>query len=183
MESLQLVMFARYRICPKILQHSIPMQFFFKVLCQIEGILKSRPLSPQSSDPNDLLPLTPGHFLIGKPVTSLPEPNLLNEKENYLSKYQRLQQLVQHFWQRWQREYIPELQLRLKWRQESSNLVQVNDLVIIKEDHLCPGQWRLGRVMQLHPEDDGVTRVVTIKCSGGVLKRSLSKVCKLPNYD
>ena len=41
---------------------------YFKTLhqkCQVVGILNSRPLSPVSSDCNDLEALSPSHFLIG----------------------------------------------------------------------------------------------------------------------
>ncbi|GFY36840.1 integrase catalytic domain-containing protein [Trichonephila clavipes] len=44
------------------------------LVTQIEAVLNSRPLSPLSSDPNDLNPLTLGHFLTNCAISSFPEP-------------------------------------------------------------------------------------------------------------
>ncbi|GJQ80629.1 hypothetical protein Trydic_g9215 [Trypoxylus dichotomus] len=158
---------------------SITFEELLTVLTQVEGILNSRPIFPMSSDPNDLNTLTPGHFLIGRPITFLPQPNLLGVKENTLSRYQRLQQMTQHFWTRWSREYISELQQKTKWK---SNLgsINVGDLVVIKDDHLLSSRWKLGRITEVQPGKDNVVRVVTIRTSSGQMKRSVTRVCPLP---
>ena len=45
------------------------------VLAQIEACLNGRPLVPASSPDDDAIEaLTPGHFLIGKPLCALPDP-------------------------------------------------------------------------------------------------------------
>lgn len=69
------------------------------VLCQIEACLNSRPLAPLSDDPNDCSALTPGHFLIFDSLLAAP-----TKPTNQLSvhdRWQLLQIIVQHFWQRW----------------------------------------------------------------------------------
>ncbi|XP_026467480.1 uncharacterized protein LOC113371047 [Ctenocephalides felis] len=153
---------------------------FYTVLTQIEAILNSRPISPLSSDPNDYDPLTPSHFLIGKSLTSTPDPSVLETLDNRLSRYQRLQKLVQHFWKRWHKEYVSELQARTKWQVQPSQPAEVGDMVVVREDNLPPLHWRLGRILDTHPGDDGLVRVVTIKTQNGVLKRAINRVCVLP---
>lgn len=151
------------------------------VLIQIEGVLNSRPLSPLSTDPQDPTPLTPAHFLMGKPLTTLPEPDHTLVMENRLSKYQHLQSMVQHFWKRWNVEYISELQSRLKWKKSYPGLLSVGSLVIIKEDNVPVCRWKTGRVLELYPGLDGVTRVVSVLCANGVVyKRAVTKLCVLP---
>lgn len=80
---------------------------------QLEAILNSRPLTPLSTDPNDLSPLTPGHFLIGRSLTSLPSPGLLDVTVNRLNRYQHIEQMRQHFWERWRQDNLNKIQQRI----------------------------------------------------------------------
>jgi len=84
------------------------------LLIQIEAILNSRLLTPISSDPSDLTPLTPGHFLIGSvTLTWYPEPSLEIIPTNHLLRWQHIEQMRQHFWQRWIQEYLHQWQQRM----------------------------------------------------------------------
>ncbi|EZA51010.1 hypothetical protein X777_10515, partial [Ooceraea biroi] len=107
------------------------------LLVQIEACLNSRPLSPLSSDPSDLQPLTPGHFIVGGPLTGLPETDLSELKINRLNRWEMIQRAVQDFWKRWADEYVANLQSRVKWKTEQKNL-KINDLVLLREDNLPP---------------------------------------------
>ncbi|XP_046406382.1 uncharacterized protein LOC124171284 [Ischnura elegans] len=149
------------------------------LLAQIEACINSRPITPMSNDPNDLMPLTPGHFLIGQPLTSMPEPDLIALQVNRLSRWQHVQQLFQAFWRRWSTEYLSSLQQRTKWTVKSENL-RVGTLVLLVEENQPPLQWRTGRVLELHPGGDGLCRVITVKTSTGVFKRAVNKLCILP---
>lgn len=150
------------------------------VLTQIEAVLNSRPLCPLTTDPTDLTPLTPAHFLVGRTLTSAPDPNVLHIPENRLNIYQRMQSIIQHFWKRWSNEYVPNLQVRCKWQSTYQNLLQPGAMVLLKEDNLPPLRWKLGRVTELHPGPDGVVRVISVQCTNGLFKRAVTKVCVLP---
>ncbi|XP_041980962.1 uncharacterized protein LOC121734418 [Aricia agestis] len=149
-------------------------------LCtQIEAVLNSRPLTPLSCNPNDFSPLTPGHFLIGRPLTSLPSPPTTPERK-IRTRYQLIENLREDFWKRWYHEYLSELQRKTKWRSPYRGL-QEGSMVVFKEDNLPPMKWRLGRVHRLYPGKDGVCRVADFTTYKGVERRALNKVCPLPD--
>lgn len=123
---------------------------------QIEAILNSRPLTPLSSDPNDLLPLTPGHFLIGTSLTRLPQADLRNISANRLNCWELAQQMRHHFWDRWHREYLNEQISRSKWKISTNQEdIKIGTLVVVKEDNLAPMNWKLGRITAVHPGPEG----------------------------
>ena len=76
-------------------------------------------------------------------------------------------------------EYLSQLQRRTKWNQEKIP-VKVGTLVTIKDYNLPPMQWKIGRVVNLYPGTDDIVRIVDVKISNGVYKRSVNKLCILP---
>lgn len=150
------------------------------VLVQIEGILNARPLTPLSSDPSDLTALTPSHFLIGRTITFLPTPQVKETTAVHtLSRYMRTQHMKTHFWNRFYKEYISELQKRQKWKRHGGQL-KLGELVLVKDDRLPPNRWLLGRVTRLYPGSDGVTRVADVLTTSGTQRRAYNRLCPLP---
>ncbi|GBM19986.1 hypothetical protein AVEN_77910-1 [Araneus ventricosus] len=79
---------------------------FVTVTTQIEGILNSRPFVPLTSDIEDLNALTPAHFLIGRPINSIVEPNLFKIPDCRLKIWQTLTKMIQIIWKRWSNDYL-----------------------------------------------------------------------------
>ncbi|GBM17688.1 hypothetical protein AVEN_168530-1 [Araneus ventricosus] len=146
---------------------------------QIEAILNSRPLTPLSADVDDLEVLTPAHFLIGRPITAIVEPSLIDFETNRLNVWQRITKSVQTIWKRWSLSYLNGLQQRKKWVVNNENL-KIGDMVLIREENLPPCKWLMGRVIALYPGQDNKVRVVDVKTSKGIYKRSINKLSVLP---
>lgn len=150
------------------------------VIAEIEAILNSRPISPMSDDPNDIRCLTPGHFLIGQPINSYTHPNLEDIRINRLSRWQIVERLRQHFWQRWRIEYLNNLQGRTKWKTSKGEPLKLGQLIMIQQPGLAPLQWLLGRVVNLNVSTDGKVRSAGLKTSNGTITRPLTRLAILP---
>lgn len=92
------------------------------LLSQIEACLNSRPLSVMHDEPNEPTPLTPGHFLIGEPLVTIPEVNYEYSNVGPLKRWQLTQRMLQHFWRRLSNEYLTNYMQRYKGPIESPNL-------------------------------------------------------------
>ncbi|XP_073984819.1 uncharacterized protein [Rhodnius prolixus] len=155
------------------------MECFLTIICQIEAILNSRPLTAVSSSPDDLQVLTPGHFLIMRPMTALPPDSSLTPRTALKSKWAMAQLTVGQFWKRWHKEYLLEQQAMLKWHSPSFPAA-VGQIVMIMDDNLPPLQWSIGRIVKLHHGRDDVARVAEVKTTSGLISRPVRKLCPLP---
>jgi hypothetical protein len=77
-------------------------------------------------------------------------------------------------------EKVSQLQTRPRGQQHQHPNLDVGALVVLVEDNLPPLQWRLGRVVHVHPGRDGVVRVVSVKTVSGTYKRAVKKLCIIP---
>ena len=158
---------------------SFDFEQFSTLLCKIEAILNSRPLTPMTEDPRDLDVLTPAHFLTGRSLIAKPERNFLPTNTNRIDKFNQLQQLQQKIWDRWYLEYLHTLQTRpVEFRQ--LNHFSLGDLVLIRDQNLPPLKWMKGRVIAMYPDKQGVVRNLLIKTPTGEKLRHVRYLCFLP---
>ena len=145
------------------------------VFTEAERIANSRPLTRNSSSPNDGEPLTPSHFLNIRPTINLP-PEMVDGSDKFSRKrWRQAQLLAKHYWKCWLREYIPSLQERQQWHKTQRNL-QTGELVLIADDNVPRHQWLIGRGTNVFPGSDGLVRSVEVRAKGSTYKRPITKI-------
>lgn len=164
----------KYHLKRVVGEQKLTYEEYITLLSQLEACLNSRPLCPLTEDPDDLDFLTPAHFL-----ASGPNLTIFETEHDLRTRWHLTQKIYQDIWDKWKTDYLSQLSTRTKWRQLQKDL-DLNDIVIIKDDNLPPGKWNLGRVVALHPGSDGHVRVVTLKTKNGLLKRPVVKLSLLP---
>ncbi|XP_018399903.1 PREDICTED: uncharacterized protein LOC108777488 [Cyphomyrmex costatus] len=148
------------------------------LLAQIEAVMNSRPLGPLTEDPDNLNVL-PGHFLMGCAPLTVSELCLELIKAVRLSRWQLIQKTFESFWSRWSQECLQRCYACYKWNRVTPSL-QVGAIVLVIDERYPPTKWPLGRIIAIHPGQNGHTRLVTVKTQTSVLKRPVVKLCPLP---
>ena len=147
------------------------------ITCQVEACLNSRPLIPLTCHNLDgITPLTAGHFLFLDAPNAYPTDPRLPEEPRLLKRWNQCQAVVQHFWDRWSREYLHTLQIRTKWQQIKPNL-KTGDIVMYKPKDIFACRWPLAKVVEVYPGTDGLVRAVLIQpATGEAKKRPVTKL-------
>lgn len=146
-------------------------------LTRVEATLNSRPLCP--CDDENTPYLSPGHFLVGGPLTCPVEYDFTQENENVLRRWALVQRASQEFWNRWSREYLNTLLQRKKWTSPRAPLI-VGEPVFIRSEETRPLEWPLGRVKQLFVGSDGVARSAEVQTRLGNVVRPVANLVPLP---
>ncbi len=157
------------------------------VLTEIECTINSRPLTYQYDDLVEAL--TPSHLLCGRRISPLSEniDTSFDESDNELQsnmtkRFSYLSRKLNHFWNRWRKEYLVDLREFHKQTDARVANISKGDLVLIQEDNVKRGQWKMGVVEDLIKGKDGIIRGAKVRKAGGkneTLNRSVLKLFPL----
>lgn len=141
------------------------------VILEAEAIVNSRPLTYVPLDSSSDEALTPNHFLLyGTQGVNQPPIPLKDTHAPLRDSWNMAKNIVDEFWRRWIREYLPELTRRTKWYQPVKPL-EVGDLVIIIDEAKRNG-WTRGKILDVKTGKDGQVRKATVLTSNGVQTRA-----------
>ena len=103
------------------------------LITEVERILNSRPLTLVSADINDLDVLTPNHILLERCrnwdyMGEITENDVLSRQ-----RWKQVQALSTVIWNRWRREYLPNLTKRSCWNIPIPNY-KVGELVLLRDN-------------------------------------------------
>lgn len=157
-------------------ERSVNDEVLLTVLKEVASLLNTRPLTHVSSDPSEPEPLTPNHFILGCHHPHHPPDVEEAFCGSTRRRYRQSQFIVNQYWRRWMREYVPNLIDRKKWNQATPSL-RVGNRVLIMDENTRRGQWLTGTVSKLFPGDDGRVRRVSVKTATSELTRPVVKLC------
>lgn len=148
------------------------------------AIVNCRPLTVDHlNEPNGPEPLTPNHLLTMKSSIVLPPPGHFEDADLYARKrWRRIQFLLNQFWNRFKREYLQTLQQRQKWNKLQRN-INIGDIVILHDEGLVRGQWKMGKVIRTVPDKDGVVRKAVIAIGDKNLTKDGKRLSELSVFE
>ena len=106
----------------------------------VESLLNSRPLTYQSANSQDIVPLTPNHFLHGQLGGQFAPETVDTTEFSPYKCWRKVQEIISQVRRRWLQEYLPLLSRRPKWTQVVKDLKE-DDVVLVLDPKLPRGRW------------------------------------------
>ena len=151
-------------------------------MLEVKAIVNSHPLTDVVVEPGSELPLNPNHLLQLNSDVRLPIV-VSEDKDVYARKrYRVVQYVADQFWRRSIVEYPRTLFTRKKWQERCENL-KCAGIVFISDASAARGDWPLGVIVNIYPDEHCVVRVVDVKSKSGILRRPVTKLCVMTQSD
>ena len=133
---------------------------------RIANVLNHRPVSVQRTktdapDVDFLMPLTPNMLITGRTVSGPPRDMIDSDDAHVRFSY--VEELERAWWYQYKVQYFDSLVPTRKWLDAKRN-ISVGDIVLIEyKSKTAPGTYRLGRVLAVEVDDDGLVRTCTVQ--------------------
>ena len=136
-----------------------------------------------SDDPKDGEVMTPVHLTCGTKLETFPTIKTPRESDisncTATTKWAHIQNVLLHFWKRWNKDDVTFLPGRKKWSKEVSN-VKICGVVSIIDNKVALLQCPLGRLVRVYNSLDNFVRVFRVRTQSGVYNRAVHKLENFP---
>lgn len=151
-------------------------------LAEVESMVNTRPLTYLPLDAAEDHALTPNHFLLLS-SNGVCQPAVIpqDEKSALRSNWNHVRVMLDRFWKRWIKEYLPAITRQSKWFGEQKPL-KVGDLVISVNENVR-NSWDRGVVVNVYPGKDGRIRRADVKTTAGIFLRPVTQLAVLDVQD
>ncbi|UYV83956.1 hypothetical protein LAZ67_X000696 [Cordylochernes scorpioides] len=146
-------------------QTSLGYEELSTVMCDVESLMNTRPLTYLTEESEDLAPLTPSLFLHEVREVGVPDLDLF-DNQTLSRKYQYIKRVREDLRERFRIEYFGFLRQETR-RLKTAIPFKLGDVVLIGQESLKRLHWPLARIIQLYPGKDGLVRVAKVKTSSG----------------
>ena len=135
------------------------------LLAKITYTVNSRPLglgsiSSTSQQEDTMMPLTPNMLLLARSSNLSPAMEY-SADDRFCTRLAYVAQVEKEWWDRWIKVVFPTLFSYKKWKVRKENM-KVGDLVMLRYAKQFKDDYCLAKVSQIHPDDDGLVRKVTV---------------------
>lgn len=132
------------------------------IFFEIANLMNERPIGIKPGMDLELgTYLCPNDLLLGRASKRVPSGSW-STSNNTHKRLNFIQNVVDTFWRKWQRDYFPTLIIRQKWHTCRRN-VQPGDIVLIQDSNVVRGKWKMGQVVDVQIGRDNKVRDVSIR--------------------
>ncbi|XP_055910928.1 uncharacterized protein LOC129945299 [Eupeodes corollae] len=153
-------------------------ELLVSMMAEVESIVNSRPLTYVPIDFESSEALTPNHLLIGCSNQERLHAEPIRDGAAIRRNWIAAEKYAQSFWQRWLREYLPDLTRRTKWFKPQRQL-QEGDIVVIVDYNSPRKTWPKGKILKVIPGKDDTVRSAIVQTQTGIYTRPAVKLAVL----
>jgi len=150
------------------------------LVTEIEAVINCRPLTYIYYGTDGLsYALTPSHLVNGRNLfqdSNDKHFELVSTYESLSKRAKYHRNLLEHFSQRWRKEYLLNLLESFRSKQvEGKPLIKAGDVVILKNDQTKRAFWKLSRVIECFTGKDGNIRGAKVEVASSRGKKVLNR--------
>jgi hypothetical protein len=148
----------------------LTLEAFQTSLACIEAQINKRPIGFDG----DGVPICPAQLLNPLSADTVDLPLQLSS----FALIRLVGEIAKNFWNRWKRFYLSFISAERVLAKGKDISLQPGDMVLVDErgGNIFTNDWTKGRVVAIHPSEDGKVRSVTVETPRGVVQLGLNRI-------